>query len=90
MGTEILRPTSYTFSGGGTNQNPSYAYDTDIDTYNRLGVSDNNTDPTIVYHTWQAPTPAHNLGRKLYVKRSGTGNSDDTWSIYYSINGGSS
>jgi len=88
---EILKPTAYTFSGDKTNDNPEYAYDGSIGgedtTYNRLGVSDNNYDPTIEYHTWQSPGQTH-TARKLYIRRSGTGNTNDTWGIYYSTNGG--
>ncbi len=90
---ETLKPTAYTFSSNGTNVNPGYAYDFGIggeDTsYNRLGVGDNNSDPTIEYHTWQTPGNSH-TARRLYIRRSGTGNSDDTWGIYYSTDGGSS
>ena len=93
---EILKPTAYTFhmvSGNKTNDNPEYAYDGSSggeDTnYNRLGVSDNNNDPTIEYHTWQSPDETH-TARKLYIRRSGTGNTNDTWGIYYSTNGGTS
>lgn len=87
MALEILKPTDYTFSGGGTNDNPGNAYDVDVSSYNRLGVSNNNTDPTIVYHTWQSVQHEHKT-RQLFVKRRGIGNSDDTWAIYYSTDGG--
>ena len=90
---EILKPTAYTFSSGKTNDNPEYAYDGssggEDTTYNRLGVGDNNDDPTIEYHTWQSPGQTH-TARKLYIRRSGAGNTDDTWGIYYSTNGGTS
>lgn len=91
--TEILKPTAYTFSAAGTNSGPEYAYDGTTSgedtTYNRLGVGDNNNDPTIEYHTWESPSQTH-TARRLYIRRSGTGNTDDTWGIYYSTNGGSS
>jgi hypothetical protein len=88
---EILKPTAYTFSDNQTNNNPEYAYDGssggEDTTYNRLGVGDNDADPTIEYHTWQSPSQTH-TARRLYIRRSGTGNTDDTWGIYYSTNGG--
>ena len=91
MPTEILKPTSYTLTGGGTCQNPEHAYDGaeggEDTTYNRLGVSDNNADPTIEYHTWASPGQTH-TARRLYIRRSGTGNTDDTWGIHYSTDGG--
>jgi hypothetical protein len=89
--TETLNPTTYTFSAGGTNQNPQYAYDTSTTTYNNLGVGDNNADPTMEYHTWQTSSNEHSE-RRLYIRRrgrnNGTGSTADTWSISYSINGG--
>lgn len=95
QGTEILKPTAHTISGTGTIENPEYAYDKttagDNTTYNRLGVGDNNDDPTIEYHTWQTPICFH-TERRLYIRRSGTGNTGakpDTWGIYYSTDNGS-
>lgn len=92
LSAEILKPTSYTNSQKGINQNPEYAYDGsgggESTTYNNIGVSSNNGDPTITYHTWQNPTETH-TARRLYIQRSGSGNSNDTWGIYYSTNGGS-
>lgn len=87
MALEILKPTDYTFSGGGTNDNPGNAYDVDVSSYNRLGVSNNNADPTIVYHTWQSAQYEHKT-RQLFLKRRGIGNSNDNWDIYYSTDGG--
>lgn len=91
--TEILKPAAYTFSATGTNTSPEYAYDGatggEDTTYNRLGVSDNNDNPTMEYHTWQSASQTH-TARRLYIRRSGAGNTDDTWGIYYSTNGGSS
>ncbi|OGN95343.1 MAG: hypothetical protein A2Y89_02280 [Chloroflexi bacterium RBG_13_51_18] len=89
--TEILKPTNWTFNGKGTNGNPTYAYDFttggDSTTYNSFEVGFSNADPTMRYHTWQTSSNTHSA-RRLYIRRSGTGNSDDTWSISYSINGG--
>jgi len=89
--TEILKPTDYTFSAWGTNDNPTYAYDGttggDSSTYNRLGVYDNRADPTIEYHTWDTSSNTHSA-RRLYIRRQGVGNNDDPWSISYSLNGG--
>jgi len=94
QGIEILKPTAYTFSAGGTNDNTTSAYDTttagDNTTFNRLGVGDNTNDPTIEYHTWQTPICFH-TERRLYIRRSGTGNTGakpDTWGIYYSTDNG--
>jgi len=91
--TEIVKPTTHTFSESGTNNSPQYAYDGttggEDTTYNRLGVGDNNGDPTMEYHTWQSPSYTH-TARRLYIRRSGAGNTNDTWGIYYSTNGGSS
>src|SRR4030042_405445 len=93
--TEILKPTDYTFSAGGTNNDPTYAYDTSIggedSTYNVVGVGDNNADPTIEYHTWQTSTNNHSE-RRLYIlyrgRNNGAGSARDLWSLSYSINGG--
>lgn len=91
QGTEILRPTAYTHCGKGTNTGPEYAYDGttggEDTTYNRLTVGASNSDPTIEYHTWQSPSQSH-TARRLYIRRSGTGNTDDTWGIHYSTDGG--
>jgi len=90
--TEILKPTTYTFCDIGTNNTPGSAYDGttggEDTTYNRLGVSDNNRETTMEYHTWQSPSYTH-TARRLYIRRSGTGNSNDIWGIHYSTNGGS-
>ena len=93
--TEILKPTDYTFSAGGTNNDPTYAYDTSIggedSTYNVVGVGDNNADPTIEYHPWQTSTNNHSE-RRLYIlyrgRNNGAGAARDLWSLSYSINGG--
>ncbi len=90
---EILKPTAYTFSAFGTNQNPTYAYDApgvggDSNTFNNLGVGNNNASPTMRYHTWQTSSNPHS-DRKLYIRRSGTGNNNDWWRIQYSTNNGS-
>ena len=93
--TEILKPTTYFFYGSSTNDNPTYAYDGttggDSSTYNRLSVGNNNVDPTIEYYTWQTSYNEHSE-RRLYVRRSGTGNGGgpwrDHWSISYSTDGG--
>ena len=90
--TEILKPTSYTWNGKGTNSNPTYAYDFtyggDSSTANVFGVGVSNRNPTETYHTWQTASQNHSA-RRLYVRRSGSGNNNDTWSIWYSTNGGS-
>jgi hypothetical protein len=85
--TETLRPTDYTFSGSGTNSYPERAYDTNLNNYNTLGVGDNNADPTMEYHTWATSSNEHSE-RRLIIRRRGRYNSNDTWSISYSINGG--
>lgn len=91
QGTEILKPATHTISGPGTITNPQYAYDgttgSEDTTYNRIGVSANKADPTIEYHAWQSPSYAH-TARRLYIRRSGTGNTNDTWGIHYSTDGG--
>ena len=87
LATENLRPTDYTFSAGGTNTNPQNAYDTSTNSYNTLGVGDNDADPTIEYHTWQTSSNEHSE-RRLILRRYGRNNDDDTWSISYSIDGG--
>ena len=91
--TEVLKPTDYTWNGKGNNLNPEYAYDFttggDSTTYNSFEVGFSNSDPTQRYHTWQTSSNTHS-DRRLYIRRSGTGNDNDTWSIHYSINGGSS
>jgi len=90
---EILKPTAYTFSAFGTNQNPASAYDFatggDSTTYNNLGVGNNNASPTMRYRTWQTSSNPHS-SRTLYIRRQGTGNNNDWWRIQYSTNNGSS
>jgi hypothetical protein len=85
--TEDLRPTSHTISGNGTIQNPENAYDGSNYSYNLIYVGENDADPTIEYHTWQTSSNEHSE-RRLYIRRYGRSNSDDNWSISYSINGG--
>ncbi len=92
QGTETLKPAAYTHCGKGTNTSPEYAYDGttggEDTTYNRLTVGASNEDPTMEYHTWQTPAYGH-TARRLYIRRSGTGNTDDPWGIHYSTDGGS-
>jgi hypothetical protein len=85
--TETLRPTAHTISGTGTIQNPQNAYDGSSYSYNTIYVGNNNADPTIEYHTWETSSNEHSE-RRLYIRRYGRNNSNDTWSISYSINGG--
>jgi len=91
QGTEILKPAAYTHCGKGTNTSPEYAYDGttggEDTTYNRLTVGASNSDPTMEYHTWQTPSQTH-TARRLYIRRSGTGNTNDPWGIHYSTDGG--
>ena len=91
LSTEVLKPTSYTWCWKGSMNNPTYAYDFstggDNSTYNDMTVGGSNRDPTMEYHTWQTSSNNHSE-RRLYVRRSGTGNSDDSWGIWYSTNGG--
>ena len=61
--TEVLSPTAYTFSGSGTNTNPTRAYDGITTNYNVLGVGNNNVDPTMEYHTWQTSSNEHSERR---------------------------
>ncbi len=88
---EILKPTANTITGNGIIINPGNAYDGSTGglstTFNQIGVGDNNDNPTIEYHTWQTPSHTH-TARRLYIRREGTGNTNDTWSIWYSTNGG--
>jgi hypothetical protein len=85
--TENLRPTAHTISGNGTIQYPERAYDGSNNNYNTVYVGNNNADPTIEYHTWQTSSNEHSE-RRLYIRRQGRNNSDDNWSISYSVNGG--
>lgn len=92
---EILKPTDWDFYASGTNQNPTNAYDLetggDSTTYNNLAVGGNNADPTMIYDAWETSSNTHSM-RQLYIRRrglnNGSGGSADTWSLSYSINGG--
>ena len=88
--TEILKPTAHTWAGKGTD-NGVNAYDTttagDTTTSDTINVGSENIAPTTTYHTWQTPGQTH-TARNLYVRRSGTGNVDDNWTIQYSTDGG--
>ncbi|OGO20482.1 MAG: hypothetical protein A2Z15_00265 [Chloroflexi bacterium RBG_16_50_11] len=90
--TEILKPTDWDFFATGGNLNPTNAYDlvtgNDSTTYNRLAVGGNRASPTMQYDAWQTSSNNHSA-RRLFIRRSGNGNSNDYWRIQYSTNGGS-
>jgi len=88
--TEVLKPTSHTYLGKFIDTGAN-AYDTttagDTTTSDTLSVGAENIPAVTTYHSWQTPGQTH-TARNLYVMRSGTGNTDDTWDIQYSTDNG--
>ena len=87
---EIRKPTSHIDNAGTVN--PANAYDTttggDTTTYSST-INNSTQNPAIVFNTWQTTGNTYTV-LMLYVRRSSSGFTNNSWGIQYSVNGGGS